>query len=74
MPGGTPCSTFSPLLPDDCCVLLMTGVCFLSAEIFGEQFLRVGRAVINGCTNFSERSPDGSLATVASGESSGGGG
>jgi hypothetical protein len=33
----------------------MTGVCFLSAEIFGEQFLRVGRAVINGCTcnNFS---------------------
>jgi hypothetical protein len=54
--SSLPCSTFSTLLPDDCCVLLVSGACFLSAEIFGEQFLRVGRVAINGCTcnNFSD--------------------
>ena len=33
----------------------MRDACFLSAEIFGEQFLREGRVVIIGCTcnNFS---------------------
>jgi len=50
-----PWSTFSPLFPNECCVLLASDICFLSAEIFGEQFLRDGRVVIIGCTcnNFS---------------------
>lgn len=54
--SSLPFSTFSPLFPDDCCALLMVGACFFtSAVIFGEQFLREGRAVITGgtCNNLS---------------------